>query len=283
MRAVLVDAHGRVWVGTSDAGIDVLDPASGRIEHLRHDPRATRLAQQRSHLHAGARSRRRRVGRHRGGARSLAAASSAASRTSVRRRARRIRCATSDLAGARRSERRALGRHLRRRPRRGWIAKAACWRRSGTTRGSPPRSRATRCAPFSRITRGTCGSAPPTGSICSTAPPAQFSHYRHDVGRCGLAARLVRHVAVSGCHRPRVDRHAHRRREPLESAQLGARRPSAAVARRPSRSPPSPMRRTTTCGSPRSAAAQPLRSRHGPCRAASTLVLGRATRSANRA
>jgi len=28
----------RVWIGTSNAGLDVLDPASGRIEHLRHDP-----------------------------------------------------------------------------------------------------------------------------------------------------------------------------------------------------------------------------------------------------
>jgi streptogramin lyase len=37
-RTVLVDARGRIWVGTNDAGIDVLDPASGRIEHLRHDP-----------------------------------------------------------------------------------------------------------------------------------------------------------------------------------------------------------------------------------------------------
>ena len=37
MRAVLVDARGRVWVGTSDAGVDILDPRTGRIEHLRHD------------------------------------------------------------------------------------------------------------------------------------------------------------------------------------------------------------------------------------------------------
>ena len=37
-RAVLVDARGRVWIGTSDAGIDILEPATGHIEHLRHDP-----------------------------------------------------------------------------------------------------------------------------------------------------------------------------------------------------------------------------------------------------
>jgi len=35
---VLVDARGRIWVGTRDAGLDMLDPVSGRIEHLRHDP-----------------------------------------------------------------------------------------------------------------------------------------------------------------------------------------------------------------------------------------------------
>ena len=36
-RAVLVDVRGRIWVGTSDAGINILDPASGRVEHLRHN------------------------------------------------------------------------------------------------------------------------------------------------------------------------------------------------------------------------------------------------------
>src|SRR6266436_9152895 len=30
-RAVMIDARGRVWIGTSDAGIDILDPATGRI------------------------------------------------------------------------------------------------------------------------------------------------------------------------------------------------------------------------------------------------------------
>ncbi len=30
----------RVWVGTSDAGVDILDPASGRIEHLRKGTQA---------------------------------------------------------------------------------------------------------------------------------------------------------------------------------------------------------------------------------------------------
>ena len=58
VRAVLVDARGRVWIGTCDAGVDILDPASGRIEHLRHDPQRSGLAQRRPHLHPGARSRR---------------------------------------------------------------------------------------------------------------------------------------------------------------------------------------------------------------------------------
>ena len=35
---VLVDARGRIWIGTSDAGIDILEPTTGHIEHLRHDP-----------------------------------------------------------------------------------------------------------------------------------------------------------------------------------------------------------------------------------------------------
>jgi signal transduction histidine kinase/ligand-binding sensor domain-containing protein/CheY-like chemotaxis protein/HPt (histidine-containing phosphotransfer) domain-containing protein len=36
VRAVLVDAGNRIWVGTSDAGVDIVDPASGHVEHLRH-------------------------------------------------------------------------------------------------------------------------------------------------------------------------------------------------------------------------------------------------------
>jgi signal transduction histidine kinase/ligand-binding sensor domain-containing protein/CheY-like chemotaxis protein/HPt (histidine-containing phosphotransfer) domain-containing protein len=38
-RAVLIDKSGLIWIGTSGAGIDVLDPHSGGIvRHLRHDP-----------------------------------------------------------------------------------------------------------------------------------------------------------------------------------------------------------------------------------------------------
>ena len=37
VRTLAIDAQGRVWIGTTDAGLDVLDPRSGRIEHLRHD------------------------------------------------------------------------------------------------------------------------------------------------------------------------------------------------------------------------------------------------------
>ena len=35
VRSVLVDGRGQVWVGTSDAGVDILDPGTGRIQHLR--------------------------------------------------------------------------------------------------------------------------------------------------------------------------------------------------------------------------------------------------------
>ncbi len=34
--AVSIDAPGRVWVGTADAGLDVLDPRTGRFESLQH-------------------------------------------------------------------------------------------------------------------------------------------------------------------------------------------------------------------------------------------------------
>src|SRR5262249_12302029 len=34
LRAVLVDARGRIWVGTTETGVDTLDPATGRFEHL---------------------------------------------------------------------------------------------------------------------------------------------------------------------------------------------------------------------------------------------------------
>ena len=37
VNAVSIDAQGRVWIGTSDGGLDVLDPGAGRFEHLRHD------------------------------------------------------------------------------------------------------------------------------------------------------------------------------------------------------------------------------------------------------
>ncbi|HEV2267897.1 MAG TPA: two-component regulator propeller domain-containing protein [Steroidobacteraceae bacterium] len=36
VNAVSIDTQGRIWIGTSDAGLDVLDPRSGRFEHLRH-------------------------------------------------------------------------------------------------------------------------------------------------------------------------------------------------------------------------------------------------------
>jgi len=38
VHTVLVDAGNRVWIGTSNAGLDILEPASGHIEHRRHDP-----------------------------------------------------------------------------------------------------------------------------------------------------------------------------------------------------------------------------------------------------
>jgi signal transduction histidine kinase/ligand-binding sensor domain-containing protein/CheY-like chemotaxis protein/HPt (histidine-containing phosphotransfer) domain-containing protein len=40
VNTVSIDAQGRVWIGTTDAGLDVLDPGTGRFEHLRHDAAA---------------------------------------------------------------------------------------------------------------------------------------------------------------------------------------------------------------------------------------------------
>ena len=37
VNTVSIDAQGRVWIGMTDAGIDVLDPSAGRFEHLRHE------------------------------------------------------------------------------------------------------------------------------------------------------------------------------------------------------------------------------------------------------
>jgi len=37
VNTVSIDALGRVWIGMSDAGIDVLDPRTGRFESLRHE------------------------------------------------------------------------------------------------------------------------------------------------------------------------------------------------------------------------------------------------------
>ena len=37
VNTIVVDTQGRIWVGMTDAGLDVLDPRTGRFEHLRHD------------------------------------------------------------------------------------------------------------------------------------------------------------------------------------------------------------------------------------------------------
>ena len=37
VNTISIDAQGRIWVGTTDAGLDVLDPQTGRFEHLRHE------------------------------------------------------------------------------------------------------------------------------------------------------------------------------------------------------------------------------------------------------
>jgi diguanylate cyclase (GGDEF)-like protein len=38
VRALLVDRRGLVWIGTRDAGLDVLDPRTGAVRHYRHRP-----------------------------------------------------------------------------------------------------------------------------------------------------------------------------------------------------------------------------------------------------
>jgi signal transduction histidine kinase/ligand-binding sensor domain-containing protein/CheY-like chemotaxis protein/HPt (histidine-containing phosphotransfer) domain-containing protein len=44
VRALLVDRQGQVWIGTSDAGVDILNPTTGRIRHLRHATDASSLS-----------------------------------------------------------------------------------------------------------------------------------------------------------------------------------------------------------------------------------------------
>lgn len=44
VRALSIGPRGRIWIGTIDAGLDVLDPLSGRIEHFRHDASPGSLA-----------------------------------------------------------------------------------------------------------------------------------------------------------------------------------------------------------------------------------------------
>ena len=41
VNTVSIDAKGRVWIGMADAGIDILDPRTGRFESLRHEAAAS--------------------------------------------------------------------------------------------------------------------------------------------------------------------------------------------------------------------------------------------------
>ena len=38
VNTLVIDAQGRIWIGTADAGLDVLDPRTGRFESLQHEP-----------------------------------------------------------------------------------------------------------------------------------------------------------------------------------------------------------------------------------------------------
>jgi len=86
VHTVLVDAGNRVWIGTANAGLDMLEPASGHIEHRRHDPNDASSLIDGPDPHCGARPLRGAVGGHGSGARSLAAPSSARSSISSRGR-----------------------------------------------------------------------------------------------------------------------------------------------------------------------------------------------------
>jgi signal transduction histidine kinase/ligand-binding sensor domain-containing protein/CheY-like chemotaxis protein/HPt (histidine-containing phosphotransfer) domain-containing protein len=37
VNTVAIDPQGRIWIGTTDAGLDILDPRTGRFENLRHE------------------------------------------------------------------------------------------------------------------------------------------------------------------------------------------------------------------------------------------------------
>ncbi|HEX5460004.1 MAG TPA: two-component regulator propeller domain-containing protein [Steroidobacteraceae bacterium] len=38
VNTISVDARGLIWIGTTDAGLDIFDPRSGRFDNLRHEP-----------------------------------------------------------------------------------------------------------------------------------------------------------------------------------------------------------------------------------------------------
>ena len=129
--------------------------------------------EQRSHLHARARSRRRRLDRHRRGLDRWDAGTRTLTRVGPPPGDAALAARQADLARARRPERRAVGRHLRRAAssrldRDGRVLET--FRHDAARRGLARQRRRARAS--RRPGRATSGSARRTGSSCSTAPPA---------------------------------------------------------------------------------------------------------------
>ncbi len=180
MRTVLVDARGLVWIGTYDAGVDVLDPSSGTIEHLRHDPNnAGSLASDRVSTLTLDRTGDVWIGTDRGLNRWQAE-----SRTMTRvgpppsdersLHDKQISRVLEDQSGTL-----WIGTFedgLFRLNRDGRVLETFRSRRAATR----PRSAATTCVPCSRTLPAVSGSARQTVSRCSIDSAGTFTHYRHD-------------------------------------------------------------------------------------------------------
>ena len=227
-RAVLVDTRGRIWIGTNDAGIDILDPASGRIEHRRHDPRnADSLSDDQIFTLALDRS----------GAVWVGTAAGLDRWQPERNAFLHFREDRGALTGKQVSA--MIEDHG------GSLGSARSTAASTTSDSTgnliesfrheaqrPPRSRATACGPSSRTMQDICGSVRKRASICWIATTGEFSHYRHDDSdAASLRDSFIMSLYQDSAGLVWIGTRA-RRREPLESAQLGARRPPAGMARR---------------------------------------------------
>ena len=234
IRTVLVDARGFVWIGTFDAGVDVLDPVSGQRRAPASRPGRCRLARERPRLHADARPCRRRLDRHGPRAESLARETRTMTRVGPppgdarSLHEKRISRVLEDQSGTLWIGTFDAG--LVRMDRDGRVLETFRHDAGNAASLGSDDVRALLEDQSGRFWVGTAEGLALLDRVHGRVQPLSTRRERQRV-----AARFVRHVAVSGSRRARLGRHAHGRRQPLEPAQLGARRPSAGVARESAR------------------------------------------------